>query len=661
MLSNHRFAKAITAKATTVNALADTAATQTTARMIDVPSASSLMRKAAYGAIMLAGTWMIGAAGANAQTFNAPGADVSIPSAQSSDLLAADLLSADLLAGQQPQRIAAAPEEYRTLYVNPEIGSDRAAGREEEPLQTVTRALEIADPNTVIVLAPGRYNRSSGEVFPLQLKPGVTIQGEPGSRERSAIIEGGGTFESPTRSQQNAAILAADRAGIAQVAISNPEGYGVWVESASPTILETAFVGNRQTGIYVTDGSPRVQNNYFSGNQVAGLIVFGLSSASIASNTFDSTGDAIRIAEGATPEIVGNRMTNNNAGLVLIGNAAPVIRNNQVVGNRQNEVVQVSANVRENQPRVTESAGRSPIGQLAPSRDSKVPIPADAVPGELAGNLPILATARPYTRPVQTLAASEPISRPIVSNRPPSARLATAEIAPLEPAATNPAPIESAPIESAATESAPIEPLEATLTNAESMEPVTAADASSESIPDGSPGAALAALRSSVSLAPRAVTEENPDSPILQRRRDRLRREEMNREDIEQEEINTRREPVNAPIPINSNRLAVPSSQIPLGSGSSSTIFSPPTGGVGGPPAPPSRAQALGLYYRVFVEASSPFEQDEVREVIPDAFRTRVDGRTVMQVGAFPTEEEAEDRQRILENNGFNARIEYIR
>ena len=32
-----------------------------------------------------------------------------------------------------------------------------------------------------------------------------------------------------------------------------------------------------------------------------------------------------------------------------------------------------------------------------------------------------------------------------------------------------------------------------------------------------------------------------------------------------------------------------------------------------------------------------------------------------MQVGAFPTEEEAEERQRILEDNGFNARIEYIR
>ena len=221
-------------------------------------------------------------------------------------------------------------------------GDDSAGGVEAQPLQTVTRALELAAPNTVIVLAPGRYSQASGEVFPLQLKSGVTIQGMSGARDRTAIIEGGGNFESPSQSQQNAAIIAADRAGIAQIAVSNPFGYGVWVESASPTIIETAFVGNRQTGIYVAGGSPRVRNSYFSDNQVAGLIVFGVSSASIQGNTFERTGDAIRVVNGATPEIVSNRMTDNNAGLVVIGNARPVLRDNQIVGNRQNEIIEVA-------------------------------------------------------------------------------------------------------------------------------------------------------------------------------------------------------------------------------------------------------------------------------------------------------------------------------
>ena len=168
-------------------------------------------------------------------------------------------------------------------------------------------------------------------------------------------------------------------------------------------------------------------------------------------------------------------------------------------------------------------------------------------------------------------------------------------------------------------------------------------------IPAGAPGSARQALQSSVALGPRAVTEDNPEESGSLIRNRRRRREEAEPE------------PAARPAPpVNNNRLAVPNTAIPIGSGSS-TVFSPPSGGAGAPPAPPSRAQSLGLYYRVFVEANDPFVQDEVREVIPDAFRIRFEGRTVMQVGAFPTEEEAEERQDILEDNDFNARIEYIR
>mgnify|MGYP001791435344 CR=1 FL=1 len=452
---------------------------------------------------------------------------------------------------------------YQTLYVNPEVGSDSADGVEAQPLRTVTRALEVAPPNTVIVLAPGRYNQGSGEVFPLQLKPGVTIQGTPGSNERTAIIEGGGNFDSPLRSRQNAAIIAADRAGIAQIAVSNPDGYGVWIESASPTILESAFVGNRQTGIYVAGGSPRVQGSYFSGNQVAGLIVFGFSSANIQQNIFDATGDAIRVLEDATPEIVGNRITNNDAGLVVIGNARPVMRDNQLAGNRRNEVVE------------TASLSQNSRGESA------------------------VAVA-----PVAAPRSPEPVQ------------------------------VQSVPVEE-------LPPL---------PDDVTTADVSPPGqIPAGAPGAALQSLQSGLALGPRAVTEDNPESGSLIRNRRRRRRE------------STPEPAVRPSVPVNNNRLAVPNTSIPLGSGGSSTVFSPPNGGAGAPPAPPSRAQALGLYYRVFVEASDPFMQDSVRDVVPDAFRTRYEGRAMMQVGAFPTEGEAEDRRRLLERNNFDVRVEYIR
>jgi hypothetical protein len=558
------------------------------------------------------------------------------------------------------------PVNYQTLYVDPTLGNDSAGGVEDQPLQTVTHALEIAVPNTVIVLAPGRYTQSSGEVFPLQLKSGVTIQGTPGVRDRTAIIEGGGNFESPLRSQQNAAIIAADRAGIAQVAISNPNGYGVWIESASPTILESAFVGNRQTGIYVTDGSPRVQGSYFSGNQVAGLIVFGDSSANIQSNTFDRTGDAIRVVDGATPEIVGNRMTNNEAGLVLIGNARPLLRDNQSVGNRRNEVVEVST---ADQPSIQPPI--QPVTQLAVNRTSEPVASQPAVSRALVSESDIsesdisesdISESDISESDISQSGASELIARGPIVNRSVGGSLLNDD----EPAAVvaeESPEADVAEAEEADTEQARHEP-EA-----------------------GAPGSALAALRSGLpsdhssnlsaersadrdlsseadegsasdlELASRAVTDGNPDSPVS---RPRNRRPERDGEAF-QGNRNPEPEERSAP-PANNNRLAVPSSSIPIGDSSGSIFFAPP-GNVSsrGLPAPTSRAQSLGLYYRVFVEASNTSVQDEVRSVVPDAFRTSFEGETVMQVGAFPTEDEAEDRKQLLEDHDLDARVEYIR
>lgn len=497
--------------------------------------------------------------------------------------------------------------DYQTIYVNSEIGRDSANGSERQPLQTVTRALEIAPPNTVIVLTPGRYSRESGEVFPLQLKPGITIQGMPGSRDRAAIIEGGGNFESPTRARQNAAVLAADGAGIAQIAISNPDGYGVWVEAVSPIILETALVGSRQTGIYVVSGSPRIQGSYFSGNQVAGLIVSGRSNASIESNIFDATGDAIRVIEGATPEITGNRITNNDAALVVIGDAHPTLRDNQITGNRRNDVLTVAVQLEQSS---------TPAESVELAEDSAKLLSSVAAPEPATGAVSNPPTSIAATSNLPVIPASGQAIPVPVTIQPASQ--------PTSPAISQPLPASSPPPDSEAL------------------------------IPAGAPGSALAALRSRLALSPRAVSEENSNSPVLSP--DNERQQPENRP-----EPAAAPPPESAPIRVNNNRLAVPSSSIPIGDGSSSIIFSPPIGGVGAPPAPPSRAQALGLYYRVFVETSDPYVQDDVRSVVPDAFRTNFEGRTMMQVGAFPTEDEAEARKRLLEDNDFNARVEYIR
>ncbi|MEG4358010.1 DUF1565 domain-containing protein [Microcoleus sp. Aus8_D1] len=56
-----------------------------------------------------------------------------------------------------------------TLYVNPQTGSDAAAGSQSAPFKTIARAINFAASGTVIQLAPGTYSAASGEQFPLEI------------------------------------------------------------------------------------------------------------------------------------------------------------------------------------------------------------------------------------------------------------------------------------------------------------------------------------------------------------------------------------------------------------------------------------------------------------------------------------------------------------
>ena len=75
------------------------------------------------------------------------------------------------------------------LFVNPVLGSDETGdGTLRSPFRSITRAVQFAESDTVIMLAGGTYSQRTGERFPIGLPPGVrlldmpnvtvTIQGE---------------------------------------------------------------------------------------------------------------------------------------------------------------------------------------------------------------------------------------------------------------------------------------------------------------------------------------------------------------------------------------------------------------------------------------------------------------------------------------------------
>ena len=236
--------------------------------------------------------------------------------------------------------------QSNVLFVNPGVRDETIAnGSEPAPFKTITQALRVAQPNTVIRLSTGTYSTSFGETFPLILKPGVSIQGDPRTRGRNIIIQGGGIFISPTFARQNITILGANQAHINGVSIINPNrrGYGLWIESSSPVVTNNTFTGNRHDGISMAgESAPIIRSNYFYQNGANGITIYGTSRPEVRDNIFEKTGFGINIAQKATPVVIGNRITRNRSGVVVQANAKPKLRDNVIEWNTEDGVVAIA-------------------------------------------------------------------------------------------------------------------------------------------------------------------------------------------------------------------------------------------------------------------------------------------------------------------------------
>lgn len=232
------------------------------------------------------------------------------------------------------------------LFVNPLTGNDVTGdGSQRSPLRTLTHALEQASAGTTIMLAPGIYGAESGEQFPIRLKQGVTVHGNPGTQGDGILIRGGGDYVSLTATRQNIAILGADQATLTGVTVTNPNsrGYGVWVESSSPNILDNTLTGNLHDGISVNGTSaPLIQRNHIVQNGANGVTVFGRSHPRIQDNLFEETGYGINLGDSAAPIIINNRIVNNRSGVVAQEQSRPVLRHNVIENNQQSGVVAIA-------------------------------------------------------------------------------------------------------------------------------------------------------------------------------------------------------------------------------------------------------------------------------------------------------------------------------
>ncbi len=490
--------------------------------------------------------------------------------------------------------------QVNVLFVNPSIGNDQQTnGSESAPLKTITQALRIAQDNTVIKLAQGTYSAETGEQFPLILKNSVSIQGEANNRGKGIIIQGGGEYLSRYYGSKNIGIVATGNAQLAGVTLTNPNprGYGMWIESSQPVIEKNTFTGSTQDGVAVT----------------------GRAVPKIHNNYFyRNNANGITVSGKSQPEIKENVFQDTGFGINIAQNASPQIISNKISHNRTGVVVQASSRplLRNNSIFSNKEDGLVVIAKAVPdlgnssnpggnqfSFNGRYDINAKAAKQEVAAYGNTLANDR-IAGKVNITASAAP------------AKAAISEVPRRTPQLLNP---------KLSRENTPNsqKPLIEQQLNYVQVQPDT--------IEFTAPGVA------SQTIAPQLPrVRGNSSLPLLK------------------------------PAPTGeSSLLPVPTAKIPVTNSSDLRIPAPgasasPTTAQN-PPQTQARRTQIGSRYRVIVEAITPKQQELVRYIVPDAFRTTRRGRRVMQAGIFSSRNKAKNLARQFKNNGLKARIEKMK
>ncbi|PMB33357.1 hypothetical protein CEN47_10145 [Fischerella thermalis CCMEE 5319] len=569
--------------------------------------------------------------------------------------------------------------QVNALFVNPSTGDDKQGnGGESTPFKTITQALRVATPNTVIKLAKGTYSTATGEIFPLILKAGVSLQGNGSSKGRGIIISGGDDYLSRNFGSKNVAVVSAKGATLTGVTVtnSNPGGYGLWIESSNFTVTENTFTGNTQDGVTVIGNTaPIIRNNFFYRNSANGITVTDASRAEIRDNVFQETGFGINIAQKAQPVVVNNQITNNRSGIIVQASSRPILRKNVIEGNREDGLV-VLGQAQPDLGNTSEAGGNqfrnnarydinaSAAKQIIAAYGNV--IAGDRIVGTVNTGGTIAATensssaaiAKNSTQQIQvtqeiTFSAPSVSTNTITSTGklpPPPAVVSSStnnaakplnnQLLPLQPANTT-----SKVVVTVTQPKQPARPVTSgVVTNSLKPKPLPLRNAAGFPIPSSlTPKQTVAGWQQQAStpqvnyvqmttntiefVAPQPQPPINPVTPTPVT--------------TATNQIQTL--PVLQPPPISSN-ISV-GNQLPVSENSTTTAYA------GG---------AIGMRYRVITEVQTQKDQELVRFLAPGAFPTFWQGRAVMQAGVFSNRHNAEQMSTILNNNGLRTMIEPI-
>jgi parallel beta-helix repeat protein len=546
--------------------------------------------------------------------------------------------------------------QVNAVFVNPSVGNDTTGnGSDRTPFKTITQALRVATDNTVIMLAPGTYSTDTGEVFPLMLKPGISIQGDATNKGSGITIQGGGAYLSRSYGGQNVTIVGANQAGLTGVTVTNPNprGYGLWVESSNPVIAENTFTGSTQDGVAVSgNGAPTISKNYFYRNGANGITLSGNSQAKVQENIFQETGFGVNITQNAAPIVMSNQIKDNRAGILVQGKAQPIIRNNVIEGSKEDGLVAI-AQAMPDLGTATESGSNEFRNNTRYDINASAAKQAIAAPGNTLNNEKIAGKVV-FNPPTATI-AQQP--QPATGNNIIPATTSRAEITFSSPQVTT---LPQKPV-------APVDTSQPTTLN--SIIPVTTSTQgitlSPPELPNTTnrraklPKKSVARRSNPKPLTPptggfpvpSSLTAQQPSPPVLPSASPQLNYVQINTNTIEFTAPNSVAQPpqgrasdLTPASRLRETPLQVPNGNVPQ----ANTIASNQ-----------SYLQPVGsVRYRIIVEVTNDQEQELVRFVAPGAFSTIWQGRRVMQAGVFSDRTNADEMLKTLSSNGLRTIME---
>lgn len=139
------------------------------------------------------------------------------------------------------------------IYVSA-TGSDvNGSGSIGRPYRTITKALYRARLGHTVIVGAGEYNSAAGEIFPLRISSGITLQG---AGEDSSFITGLGGMNPLT----DAALEVDGDAIIVEnfhIRSANSLGVGMWIRPGRQTSIEHNKITNNFIGIYLNGAAMR--------------------------------------------------------------------------------------------------------------------------------------------------------------------------------------------------------------------------------------------------------------------------------------------------------------------------------------------------------------------------------------------------------------------